>query len=344
MRIVVFADTLSLSEHLLGLLIIAGHTNNLETITVFGKLPNTSETDRIKKINGKLIHKPNASYFTKAKAIAASDIVFGISFAFVWMRVLSRVGVLRFRPFFFGPGFVLKAVGYFKHPERGGWPAIKTSLTFGLLNTYFICSNEIDRIYLAAALGYPLNRTQCSPLPKHVYINDALERGDKKAIRNAILIAPTHRWGNVIPPLTKLMGDANFVSGLIKRGFDIFHSKHPDTAEIIIDPRVNEFKKDWSRIFCVVTDYSSIGEDFILSGGSNVISFVPDKLEFEKHQGLGPLSDDFTKEKIVTRELVELNTTLDDLASSAATNSVHRILVGDYFQKLLTNIDRKYGK
>ena len=341
MRIVVFADTLSPSENLLGLLIIAGQTNNLETISVFGKLPNSFGYDWTNKVNGKLVHKPNASYFAKVKAIAASDIVFGMSFAFVWLRVLSRLRVLKFRPFFFGPGFVTKAVGYFKHPERGGWPAIKTSLTFGLLNTYFICSNEVDRIYLAAALGYPLNRTVSSPLPKHVYINDALERGDKKAIRNAILIAPTHRWGGAIPPLTKLMGDANFVSGLIKRGFDIFHSKHPDTAEIIIDPRVNEFTKDWSRIFCVVTDYSSIGEDFILSGGSNVISYVPDKLEFEMKQGFGPLSDDFMKEKIVTRELVQLNTTLDELASIAETNPVHRILVGDYFQKLLKNIDRK---
>ena len=243
MRIVVFADNISPSEHLLGLLIIAVQTNNLETISVFGKLPDHAEDDWTKEFQGKLVHKPNATYFAKVTAIMASDIVFGISFAFVWMRVLSRLRILSFRPFFFGPGFVTKAVGYFKHPERGGWPAIKTMLTFGFLNTYFICSNELDRIYLAAALGYPLNRTVSSPLPKHVYINDALKRGDKKAIRNAILFAPTHRWDEVIPPLTKLMTDADFVSGLIERGFDIFHSKHPDTAETILDPRFMNLRR-----------------------------------------------------------------------------------------------------
>ena len=323
----------------MGLLIIAVQTNNLKTISVFGKLPDRAKDDWIKEFQGKLVHKSNASYFAKVKAIVASDIVFGISFAFVWMRVLSRVRVLKFRPFFFGPGFVTKAVGYFKHPERGGWPAIKTSLTFGFLNTYVICSNEIDRIYLAAALGYPLNRTVSSPLPKHVYINDALKQGDKKAIRNAILFAPTHRWGDLIPPLTKLLVDANFVNGLVKRGFDIFHSKHPDTAEIILDSRVNEFEKDWSRVFCVVTDYSSIGEDFILSGGSNVISHIQDKLNFEAHEGLGPLFNDSMNEKIVTSNLVELNRSLDELASSISTNSVPKISVDDYFQKLLTKKD-----
>ena len=335
MRIVVFADNFSPSEHLLGLLIIAVQTNNLEKMYVFGKLPDRVEDDWIREFQGKLVHKSDASYFAKMKAIVASDIVFGISFAFLWMRVLSRLRILSFRPFFLGPGFVTKAVGYFKHPERGRWPAIKTMLTFDFLNTYFICSNELDRLYLAAALGYPLNRTVSSPLPKHVYINDALKRGDKKAIRNAILFAPTHRWDEVIPPLTKLMADTDFVSGLIKRGFDIFHSKHPDTTETILDLRVHKFEKDWSRVSCVVTDYSSIGEDFMLSGGGNVILYVPDKLEFEAHQGFGPLFDDSMNEKIVTRELVELNTALDELAGGMTANSVHEILVDDYFQRLL---------
>lgn len=335
MRIVVFADNLSPSEHLLGLLMIAIQTNNLETISVFGKLPDRFEDYWIKEFQGKFVHKPDASYLAKVNAIVASDIVFGISFAFVWLRVLSRVRVLRFRSFFFGPGFVTKAVGYFKHPERGGWPAIKTTFKFSFFNTYFICSNEMDRIYLAAALGYPLNRTVSAPLPKHVYINNALERGDKKKIRNAILFAPTHRWSDVIPPLTKLMADANFVSRLIKRGFDIFHSTHPDTEETILDPRVHKFEKDWSRVSCVVTDYSSIGEDFILSGGRSVISFIPDRLEFEAHQGIGPFFDYSMSNKIVTYDLAELDAALDKVSSHLGAGSIQRPPINDYFRKLL---------
>ena len=62
------------------------------------------------------------------------------------------------------------------------------------------------------------------------------------------------------------MTDADFIEKLVSHDFDIFHSSHPDSAEVVLDPRVNKFEKDWSRIICVVTDYSSIGEDFILSG------------------------------------------------------------------------------
>ncbi|MDA8642658.1 hypothetical protein N9M29_01390 [Alphaproteobacteria bacterium] len=81
------------------------------------------------------------------------------------------------------------------------------------------------------------------------------------------------------------------IEKLVSQDFEIFHSSHPDTAEVELNPRVNKFEKDWSRIICVVTDYSSIGEDFILSGGENVISFMPDKLEFEAKQGVGPFFD-----------------------------------------------------
>ena len=68
-----------------------------------------------------------------------------------------------------------------------------------------------------------------------------------------------------------------------------------------------------------------------------VISYVPDKLEFEAHQGFGPLFDDSMNAKIVIRELVELNATLDELAGNMAANSVSGILVDDYFQKLLAS-------
>ena len=47
---------------------------------------------------------------------------------------------------------------------------------------------------------------------------------------------------------------------------------------------IEHFDDDWSKIKCVVTDYSSIGADFSLCGG-NVIYYIPDFLEFFKENG-----------------------------------------------------------
>ena len=336
MRIVIFSGYLRPSEHLNGLLLLASQTDELESVTIFGNLGNEASRDWTESFAKKIFHTPEASYIEKMQSIVRADIVFGMPSAFVWMRLLSAVGFLKFSPYFFGPGFVTKAVGYFKHPERGFWPAFKTRVKFSLLNTYFICSNDLDRIYLASAMGYPLNRTISAPLPKHVYMNNALQQGDENATRNGILFAPTHRWADVIPPLTKMMTDADFIEKLVSQDFEIFHSSHPDAVEVELNPQVNKFEKDWSRILCVVTDYSSIGEDFILSGGRVVVSFIPDRLEFENHEGVGPFFDYSMSEKIVTRELAELDAALEEVSGHLGAGSIRRVSVNDYFQRLLT--------
>lgn len=335
MRIVIFSGYLRPSEHLNGLLLLASQTDELESVTIFGNLGNEASCDWTESFAKKIFHAPEASYIEKVQSIVRADIVFGMPSAFVWMRLLSAFGFLKFSPYFFGPGFVTKAVGYFKHPERGFWPAFKTRVKFSLLNTYFICSNDLDRIYMASAMGYPLNRTISASLPKHVYMNNALQQGDENATRNGILFAPTHRWADVIPPLTKMMTDADFIEKLVSQDFEIFHSSHPDTPEVVLDPRVNKFEKDWSRIICVVTDYSSIGEDFILSGGENVISFMPDKLEFEAKQGVGPFFDLLQNTKESVFSVSELGELLERKNKNTKSASAHKISVDDYFKKLL---------
>jgi hypothetical protein len=341
MRIVIFTDFLSPIEHLHGLLIIAAQTSELEAVTVFGKLKSDVNNEWIELLGDRLHHFSDASYSTKVRKIAKCDIVFGIPNDFLWMRFLSAAKALKFIPYFFGPGFVTKAVGYFKHPEKGSWPAFKTMIKFRLLNTHFVCSNETDRIYLAAALGYPLERTISAHLPKHVFMNNALAEGDAGGRRTGILFAPTHRWDDIIPPLTELMADSDFIDALTSKGFDIFHSRHPETAEAPLDTRVCVFDRDWSKVACVVTDYSSIGEDFILSGGSHVISYMVDQLDFVDKQGVGPLFNYSMSKKVIVRDIAELDSALDEVGSTSDSGALRRNQVDDYFWRLLLKNARR---
>lgn len=334
-KITIFANGLSPKEHLYGLILAATKSNQTIIIQLVGKLDEHILANIEPDFDKKHIRIPQGDYIACCRAVASSDLVFGMPSSLSWMRILSAIGVLKFIPYFFGPGFVAKAVGAFKHPERGLLPALKTTLKFYLFNTRFICANEVDRVYLSAALGYPLTKTVTAPLPKYIFMNESLLHGDEKAGRNSILFAPTHRWDDVIPPVTTLLTDSDFVDYLEIKGFDILHSRHPDTAVCELDKRVTDFNKSWSKVACIVTDYSSIGDDYLLSGGQNVIAFVSDKQEFESKQGTGPLFDLTLREKIVVSKLSELREALDNFMKLSPDALVEKIDVGDYFQNLL---------
>ena len=40
----------------------------------------------------------------------------------------------------------------------------------------------------------------------------------------------------------------------------------------------------WKELLSLVTDYSSIGHDYLSSGGKNLIFYIPDINEFEVNQ------------------------------------------------------------
>ena len=65
----------------------------------------------------------------------------------------------------------------------------------------------------------------------------------------------------------------------------------------------------------LVTDYSSIANDYLAAGGKNVIHIIPDLKEFEDHEGRSPLSIDkqFPGIKIFTKnEFLDLLENLTD--------------------------------
>jgi hypothetical protein len=76
-------------------------------------------------------------------------------------------------------------------------------------------------------------------------------------------------------------------------GLTIYYSQHihdKNNQSILSSVKTN-FNGDWSKVLAVVTDYSSIGADFMYSGGYKSIYYTIDHGEFIASSGLGPLID-----------------------------------------------------
>jgi hypothetical protein len=139
----------------------------------------------------------------------------------------------------------------------------------------------------------------------------------------------------VIPPLTIFLNDSSFVDHVVSLGFDIYHSRHPETADAQLDERVQNFKNNWTGISCVVTDYSSIGEDYLYSGGKKLIAHMEDKKEFEKNQGVGPLFMSNKTDKTITYTLEELKEALGNLDQENCKTVPNSVKINNYFKNLI---------
>ena len=102
--------------------------------------------------------------------------------------------------------------------------AFRTHLKFLILNTYYPANDRMDALYTAAALGYPLDRVRVSALPKYFFINERLCYGKKKTRQIGVLIAPTHRWADVVPPLTKICASDDTLSNLFNLNIRVYYS------------------------------------------------------------------------------------------------------------------------
>ena len=58
-----------------------------------------------------------------------------------------------------------------------------------------------------------------------------------------------------------------------------------------LNKEILTFSGNWDDIDIVVTDYSSIGDDFVNAGGKHLIYYIPDREEFETKQGAGVFFD-----------------------------------------------------
>ena len=336
MKIVAFADNISPKETFLGLLTIAKNSNQCINFILIANETSRSILKNEDFIFEEIVHVSTGRHATILKHILTSDIVLGMPSMYAPLRILSRLGLLRFLPLYLGPGKVTKAVGYFKHPEEGHFNQFKTFLKFVFLNTYYLANDEKDRLYTAAALGFPLGRVIVSKLPKYFYINEKLSSGSGKDRKAGILFAPTHRWSKKLPPLTELLSEPIKFGKYSCDDVSIFHSKHPETPSILLDKSVVDFDGEWSYVDILVTDYSSIGDDFLNSGGKHVVYFLPDRIEFEENQGKGIFFDGSLSRGHVCYTEVELSEKLAQLVDKNVQGEVkERFIEPNYFIKIL---------
>jgi hypothetical protein len=297
-KILIFEEQIYPSENLEGLKIAASASNTETNFVFIGK------TEKGTNLNNKFFNSND--HINVIKELLTADIAIAIPSKYFFLRILSAMKFLKFKSVFLGPGKVTKAIGSFKHPERGGFPKIKTFFKFYLLNTYYIANDEQDKSYCSEALGYPLNRILIKTLPKYLYINKKLCEGNKHKDSVGILFAPTHRWLDVIPPLTQMLSKDNFVEKIKKMNAKILHSKHPETKFLKLNSRVSNFSSNWNDVDILITDYSSIGDDYINSGGKKLIYYIEDKNIFEINQGVGKFFDESLEKGVCCKNETEL--------------------------------------
>ena len=161
-------------------------------------------------------------------------------------------------------------------------------------------------MYLAAAFGQDINSYLPIGLPKNIQIVSEFLK-DTTVRKRGILFVPTHRWDGNPSIIAKWLGDEDFVRAL--KDFNIYYNNHPneeDKAEIhkSVIRTENLSVPVWRNVDILVTDYSSIANDYLAAGGKNVIHIIPDLKEFEDHEGRSPLSinKQFPGVKIFTKQ------------------------------------------
>ena len=144
-----------------------------------------------------------------------------------------------------------------------------------------------------------LSNLVISLYPKHIYINYQLSNQNKK-IKKRILFAPTERANGNESPLSLFLNSKNNVENIINNEYEIYYSQHihDENCKSKINSNIKKFDGSWEQISILVTDYSSIGADFLISGGIYLIYYTKDQSIFSKSQGIGPFFDDEVKKGI----------------------------------------------
>lgn len=237
------------------------------------------------------------------------------------------------------PGKITKGVGFFKNQRLSLAKILKNALTTNFLNLRIIATDVYDAVYLSSAHAYPINHIITTLLPKHYYINSLLQSLSPK---KSILFAPTERDFGFPSPILLLLRDKKFVDLLISYGLQILYSHHPyDKNSLDIDPRIIMFSSsDWKSVGVVVSDYSSIGSDFLCSGGSAVIYYIPDQDYFKSKYGFGPfMEQEFSKGHVISN-YSKLCSTIKQLCEYNLMHSANLVdtIKGDFFDSLILRL------
>lgn len=293
-KVIIFEKGHRPKENYYGLLLAAINNSNTQS-KLINRIFNSSkdilefkffELDLLKsKSSKKNIIK---NFFINFYYLYRSNLVFG-NFP-IYLRLLLFILNWKGNYICIPPGKITKATGYFKENNFSILKILKNLISYKFLKTYILACDELDKIYLSAAHSYPIESIIISKYPKYFWMNKDKKNYTKEP---KILFAPTEREKGSPSPITKLLENKQFIEKVLKRGFSIFYSHHIHDLNSTenIDNKVKRFDSNWNDIKIVITDYSSIGADFLHSRGGKVIYYTNDKKEFIKNYGSGPLFD-----------------------------------------------------
>ena len=157
------------------------------------------------------------------------------------------------------PGKITKGIGFFKSSNLSLFRVLSNLISTYIFNLRILATDTSDAIYLSSAHAYPINHILPILLPKHIYIQQLIFSSSSN---NGILFAPTERQLGAPSPISTLVCDTTFVDQLLSFGLDPYYSHHPHDQNILQLDLLHS--TCWNVIGSVVTDYSSIGSDFLV--------------------------------------------------------------------------------
>lgn len=280
-NVLIFIDSIRPDENWLGLVQISQHAEVVDKITLIGNVSN--------KYEGCLPPKVILKKKIEIGDVSNNYLVFGLPSKYVFLKIIN---ILKRKNIFLGvvPGKITKAIGLYKHPSKNILGKIVRFVRSLVPYNYCLAEDFEDAMYLATAYNQDIDCYLSIGLPKNTHIASEFLKG-KEDRKTGILFVPTHRWEGNSSVIAQWLADDDFTKVLKK--YNILYNNHPDEDDCVVSSSVVNTRKltssFWREVDILVTDYSSIANDFISAGGKNVIHITSDLLEFEQHQGKSPL-------------------------------------------------------
>lgn len=283
MNIVIFSDSIRPFEHIIGLIDISKISKKHRVFFI------TKNKDLYKKIEDRTNNISNIfNHFQNALhdvfLILSADLIFGSPNN--WRKQFLRLTSIFMRKRYsihLRPGKVTKPSGFLSNYKESLKNLFVQYVSYKFFNAITLVADKSDMYYCKSAYSKPFPAMKIFPSPKLFTMSK--KKVKDKTSRNIILFSPTHRKLGEKSPLDKLILSKQFLKKLHIDDTKVVYTTHPSSFKFHeTNSYIEYFDDDWSKIKCVVTDYSSIGADFSLCGGS-VIYYIPDFLEFFKENG-----------------------------------------------------------
>ncbi len=280
-------------DHFEGLLYAIKKDKNYKMVVFIEKNEDTNIINLLKKYgNSNLLVLDNNNILKTFRYCMNATLIFGKpkglkKYILFFYQLINKKVTRIITP----PGIILKATGHFKNKRNflNFYLYVRNYLINKFFKFIILTPTDQGMLYQAAAFSYPINLVLNYPLPKNIYLSYKIKLSNSK---NIILFSPTHRWDGKKSPIELILENEDFVNKIIDMGFLIRYTLHPDQIKNVnlnFSKKVKIFNKNWENVFSLITDYSSLGYDYLYSGGGNLIYYIPDIEEFQEYQGIGPL-------------------------------------------------------